>query len=241
MMKIASIVLGAMGSMLLALGPIPASAATTHTLQELYDGSEFQSGNTRFFDFGLQSEGYTGTASTVDPTKIVVELMEDPSNPGLRFIWTTEANNQFLVPGNSTLFYSFNYQVEETDSVARLNGGSLFGSFILANAQTGSGFVRENIFEANFGSQFDSMQVEYAGTAGGTVIEGTDTDSLVFGPRAGITISTDINLTGGTTTLPLMGVNFFDQNVSVVPIPGAVWLLGSGLLGLLSLRLRSSN
>jgi hypothetical protein len=83
---------------------------------------------------------------------------------------------------------------------------------------------------------------------GSYVYAGVGVDSLAFG----ISDLNNINLAslfcegcnGGGFTFETAGDANIDiiagRNCSNVPVPGAVWLLGSGLLGLVGIRRRSS-
>ena len=66
---------------------------------------------------------------------------------------------------------------------------------------------------------------------GGTVYSGTFTDLSVSGPYELTIILATKTIVAGNR-LPGAG----SASVSAVPVPGAVWLLGSGILGLLCLR-----
>ena len=106
-----------------------------------------------------------------------------------------------------------------TQNAQNLNGGG----------NTGKGFDFLLNFDAN--TLNDSVLFEYTITASG-ITEASFNDQTSSGLYIGAHIQ-GILLNGGTTSGAVTGTG-----TSAVPIPSAVWLLGSGLIGLVAVRRR---
>ena len=133
------------------------------------------------------------------------------------------------------LAYSFSFTVETQDGAAIIKDNSLSASFNRGNAQTGSGFITEDVFTSPGLVALGNKRVEYLN---GFVPTVTDFDELDFAPQSAIRTLTAVNITANQLQGDLAGVDSFELRFSQLPIPGAVWLLGSALVGLLGLRRR---
>jgi len=100
---------------------------------------------------------------------------------------------------------------------------------------------------------------ELGGTAGNTILSSTDLDAALFSidpsglvlwSDTGYTINPDFNafyynFSNGTQGGSIKAVGYsalavYDGDVSAVPVPSAVWLLSSGILGLISFTRRKA-
>ena len=188
------------------------------TLQELLDGGAITIDDKEFtnWTFSDISSGVSVSPSEID----VVALDDDPLNPGLDFqfdLFSTGQNFDFV----------YGFQVGTTDGTARIKDNSLelieFTRVTPALLQ-----VSETITELG-GAEIASKFVGAENFTTGL----TTFDSVTFTPRADISVETHIVIEGGIGGSA--GLGRVEQRFSQVPIPAAVWLFGSGLLGLVGI------
>ncbi len=132
-----------------------------------------------------------------------------------------------------------------TDGIyaASFNGGNVAGSGILSQSITtviGNTYLLKLDYGVFGAPKTQNLQVELIGAS--TLLNQTLSDEgnnpnifaeFSFGFIANST-STTLSFTDLTTSVESFGADFVIDNISVsaVPVPAAIWLFGSGLLGL---------
>jgi hypothetical protein len=232
---------------LLILGlSAPANAIS---LSQLFAGADITLGDVTFSNWKNLGSEVTGTAKTPNPNNIqVLPVGIDPLHPLLVF----EPNEELRVNGIGTLEYLIQYQA--TSAANRpMDANLLWGSFE-TNLAPGITFghstsIREFVANNQLGDGFGSSIIDGPKTVfqkAGSPLDVKNLDGKNFQPIFGhpsnlynnILVDTNINIENEEFATSFVGVDLYAQEFSQVPIPGAVWLLGSGMLGLLGLRRR---
>lgn len=134
---------------------------------------------------------------------------------------------------------------------ASFNGGNVVGNGVLSQSITtviGNTYLLNLDYGVFGASNTQNLQVELIGAS--TLLNQTLSDEgnnpnifaeFSFGFIANST-STTLSFTDLTTSLESSGADFVIDNISVsaVPVPAAIWLFGSGIVGLVGMSRRKA-
>jgi len=140
-------------------------------------------------------------------------------------IATAQRDQYYQVTGNGNLIFSINYTLGN----------------ITIDASDGSGWA--DILSFSYLTRFNAITKEWDNITG-FVIDEIETGLIdyndVFDSRSG-TLTFTYDATEDEFLHFGAGVKVKASAASAVPVPGAVWLLGSGLLGMIAIRRKSAQ
>jgi hypothetical protein len=201
------------------------SELTSCTLTELFGGGSIEVNGVLFSDWTLDFDGY---ASAVDTDAITVVGSDFDPDTAMLFYDSIAA---FDVPTDDIGVYSLSYTLTTAPSAA-INGAylDLTGSVIAPDpglvelTTTLDGVASLLAFDDRFNGDAElSDEAEFAGV--GSAI---DVETFLF-------------IEAGDAPGGLYGLDSFTQEFAIVPVPGAVWMLLSGLGALGFARRRAAS
>lgn len=210
---------------LLFLGAFGIAHADTVTMYDLVQGQSIITDNTEFYNWNIIANFGGVNTQNIDVTTV---NNYDPDTPSLDFNVDV---GEMAVSGNGSLVFLFEY------SVKTLNNDLLYANSIEFMGWSHNGAVADGSITINELVNDDSdvklgdksIYVDYAR------MEFQYFDSIDFTPQGILNVQTSIDLQG-TQSNTFIQLTAFRQEFSQAPIPGAVWLLGSGLIGLVGIR-----
>jgi hypothetical protein len=169
----------------------------------------------------------------VDLDGITVTPLDDqPFNPGLKF----NGNGQLVAVDDNFLFLALGFRVSTLSGLPLIKDNSLELNSFFFDGNGGEVLIGEDIF----GSCCDLLGEKLV-FADNLFQEFELFDSADFDPQSEIFIEKSIDVFGDFTG-DLVELDMFTQRFSqVVPEPGTLLLLGSGLAGLAMWRLRKQG
>jgi hypothetical protein len=209
------------------------------TLQELYDGAYFEVDGLRFDDWSFVSSSYT-TPTAPDPSSMEILIFDSPPLEGMfgqgpGFFFDDESG----VHGAEYREYSYQFHVSTLNS----NQVILNNSLALESYFWGAGDVT-GLLEVNE-SVTDSQDLDLAAKT--VFVEAPANNGEVFDfaeflPQSTIVVETSFyeggSILNDETQVIGLSRHYQRFGYSVIPIPPALWLFGSGLLGLVGIARR---
>ncbi|MEW6289332.1 MAG: hypothetical protein AB1545_05700 [Thermodesulfobacteriota bacterium] len=142
-------------------------------------------------------------------------------------IATAQRDIYYQVDKSGSLTFSINYTLDSI-SIDAADGSGWADILAFTN------LTRYNATTGNW----DKIRAGYVTKE--KVTDLIEFDDYIYGPKSG-TITFSYTATAGQLLHFGAGVMAKASAASAVPVPGAVWLLGSGLLGLIAIRRKSTN
>ncbi len=227
--RLKSRLLGGMCALPFALGTATAANAavtttdcgggTSCTMTQLYGGGTITAGSLRFHSFSF----VFNNGSTVNEDVITLTGLDDGGvdpGPGFRL----DSNSELSTAAGEFIGYAFSFSVTDINGASTMKDGSL----LAGSNSVGADDVWET--EVYVPSRMPDgtweLEIRDATSSPAVLFD----DSLAFAPSSAITSLHNITLaplSPGSTGASLDSYTF---RVSVVPVPAAVWLLGSGLV-----------
>lgn len=235
---------------------VNATAGTTTTTTKSYDGL---TSNVAFSIWSFGTMQLTNTV--VDPVTGAVtypSTMTAANNPLTATSPLAPHYNPAAPQTNNVMGYNQVMAPAADNNSNFLAGGGVNGfvgyansgaSFVNGNGSfVGAGSARSSVGTDANGHKFASLLVDLAAgdyliALGGNCVNLTNCGNNLLSTRTVVTNTADGSLISDTTvvpTAPAWGVMNYKLEVAAVPVPGAVWLFGSAMAGLIGFGRRKS-